>query len=304
MKIIKGKTQRAIKCVIYGAEGIGKSTLGSQFPEPVFIDLEEGTSHMDVARVEDIPQNFTSLITLIKEVAAEPSIKTLVLDTADKAEQLAIADVCKNKSVKSIEDIGYGKGYTFAADNVSKLLEALDAVVMAGKNVCVLAHAQMRKFEQPDEMGAYDRWELKLSKKSAPLLKEWADILLFCNYKTMLVTDDSTKSKKARGGKRVMYATHNPCWDAKNRFGLPKQMDMNFSEIAHIFADITPAKSPLYELMASINDSGVDEAAFKIFVSEKTERCSPFDPINEWDEKLVAWANKNFEAIINKLQEA
>lgn len=302
MKITKGKTQRAVRCVIYGAEGIGKSTLGSQFPEPVFIDLEEGTSHMDVARIEDVPKNFTELIALIKEIAAEPSIKSLILDTADKAEQLAIADVCVNRSVKSIEDIGYGKGYTYVADNINKLLSALDDVVGAGKNVCVLAHAQMRKFEQPDEMGAYDRWELKLSKKSAPLVKEWADVLLFCNYKTMVVTDDATKSKKARGGKRVMYATHNPCWDAKNRFGLPDQMDMNFSEISHIFSDVVPV-NPLMKLTTAIKESGIDESAFKTFVADKTQQCSAMDDIAEWNSKVIAWANKNFEAIINKLKE-
>ena len=93
----------------------------------------------------------------------------------------------------------------------------------------------MRKFEQPDEMGAYDRWEMKLSKQCSPLLKEWADIVLFCNYKTSVLTDANTKSKKATGGKRVMYASHHPCWDAKNRYGLPDQMDMSFEPIKHLF---------------------------------------------------------------------
>ena len=69
----------------------------------------------------------------------------------------------------------------------------------------VTAHAKMRKFELPDEMGAYDRWEMKLSKQVAPLLKEWCDILLFLNYQTFIVTTES-KSQKAQGGKRVMIA--------------------------------------------------------------------------------------------------
>ena len=107
----------------------------------------------------------------------------------------------------------------------------------------------MRKFEQPDEMGAYDRWEMKLSKKVAPLLKEWADIVLFCNYKTDIITDNKTQSKKATGGKRVMYASHHPCWDAKNRYGLPDVMPMEFNQIKHLFEGIEQKpKEPDYRL--------------------------------------------------------
>ena len=84
------------------------------------------------------------------------------------------------------------------------------------------AHAQIKKFEQPDELGAYDRWELKLEKKTAPLTKEWADMVLFANYKTMVVNVDNqgaAKGKnKAQGGQRVMFTTHHPAWDAKNRY--------------------------------------------------------------------------------------
>ena len=106
------------------------------------------------------------------------------------------------------------------------MFAALDAVITA--------HAKMRKFEQPNEQGAYDRWEMKLSKQVAPLLKEWCDMLLFLNYKTYVVTTE-TNAKKAQGGKRVIYTSHHPCWDAKNRHSLPEEMDLDFKNIAHLF---------------------------------------------------------------------
>ena len=61
-------------------------------------------------------------------------------------------------------------------------------------------------------------------------------MLLFCNYKTFVVTSENN-TKKASGGKRVMYTTHNPCWDAKNRFNLPDELDLNFASIAHLFSE-------------------------------------------------------------------
>lgn len=103
-------------------------------------------------------------------------------------------------------------------------------MIKNGIHVVVTAHAKMRKFEQPDELGAYDRWEMKLSRQAAPLLKEWADMILFCNYKTTVVTTKE-KTKKAQGGKRVMYTSHHPCWDAKNRHGLKEVLDMDYSQI-------------------------------------------------------------------------
>lgn len=235
--ITKGKIESAKKVVVDGAEGIGKTTLASKFPDPVFIDTEGSTKELDVARYP-VPGSWNDILTYVEDCAAEAPCKTLVIDTADWAEQLCIKAVCQRAGVGGIEDFGYGKGYVYVAEEFSKLLRACDKCIEAGINVVFTAHAQMRKFEQPDEMGAYDRWEMKLSKKVAPLLKEWADMVLFCNYKTDVITDQNTKSKKATGGRRVMYTTHHPCWDAKNRYSLPDQMEMSFDGIAHLFTNI------------------------------------------------------------------
>ena len=176
LNITKGKIDRALKVVAYGSEGIGKTTFAAAFPEPLFIDTEGGTAHMDVRRI-DRPQSWEELLSIVNEVAADPNVcKTLVLDTADWAEALCVTHVCQKYKQNSIESFGYGKGYTYLAEEFSRLFSALDAVIASGKHVVITAHAKMRKFEQPDEQGAYDRWEMKLSKQIAPLLKEWCDI--------------------------------------------------------------------------------------------------------------------------------
>lgn len=246
--ITKGKVESAKKVVIYGPEGIGKSTLASRFPDPVFVDTEGSTKELDVARYP-APMSWNDIITAVEDCAAEAPCKTLVIDTADWAEQFCIKAVCRKNGVGGIEDFGYGKGYVYLAEEFSKLLKACDKCIESGINVVFTAHAMMRKFEQPDEMGAYDRWEMKLTKKNAPTLKEWADMVLFCNYKTDVITDQNTKSKKATGGRRVMYASHHPCWDAKNRYSLPDQMEMSFDGIAHLFSN---AKQPEPDYRAKV----------------------------------------------------
>lgn len=233
MEIICGRLPGAIKVVIYGPEGIGKSTFASQFPVPLFIDTEGSTRHMDVARTPK-PTSWPMLLGLVGEVINDPSLcRTLVIDTMDWAELLCSQYVCDKYQKKSIEEFGYGKGYTYLSEEFGRLLNRLSEVVERGVNVVVTAHAKMRKFEQPDELGAYDRWEMKLSAKTAPLVKEWADLVLFANYKTYAVKTEAGKVK-GQGGERRMYTTHHPCWDAKNRFGLAPELPFQYAEITGI----------------------------------------------------------------------
>lgn len=240
MNITRGVQSRAQKTVIYGPEGVGKSQLASQFPEPLFIDTEGSTGNMDVARL-DKPTSWTMLMNQIAFVKSNPTVcKSLVIDTIDWAERLCIEHICASHNKKGIEDFGYGNGYTYVSEEFGRLLNRLQELVDIGVNVVLTAHAQIKKFEQPDEMGAYDRWELKLGKKTtsqtAPLVKEWCDLLLFCNYKTHVVaSDDKGKKHKAQGGTRVMYTEHHPAWDAKNRHGLPFEVPLAYGSISHIF---------------------------------------------------------------------
>lgn len=244
MKISRGTISGAQKMVLYGPEGIGKTTFSSRLPQPLFIDTEGGTRHLDVRRFEERPGSWTMLLEQVKFVQSNPEVcRTLVIDTADWAESLCARHVCDKAQQASIESFGYGKGYVYLQEEFARLLQLLSDLAEERQiNVLLLAHAALRKFEQPNEMGAYDRWELKLSRKVAPLLKEWADLLLFANYKIFTVTDEKSKHKKAQGGERVMYTTHNPCWDAKNRHGLPEELPFDFAQIAHILPAAGAAK--------------------------------------------------------------
>ena len=238
-EISKGIINKAQKVVIYGPEGIGKSTFASKFPNPFFIDTEGSTSNLDVKRLPR-PTSYQMLIQEVDYVLANLNLcDTLVIDTVDWAEQLIVDNILSVHQKKGIEDFGYGNGYVYVKEEFGRFLNKLSTLVDRGVNVVLTAHAQIRKFEQPDELGAYDRYELKLGHKTrsqtSPLVKEWCDMLLFANYKTLSVaTDKDGKKHKAQGGTRVMYTSHHPCWDAKNRFGLPDEVPFDYSYIAPI----------------------------------------------------------------------
>lgn len=235
MNITRGKIKKPVKLVLYGPEGIGKSTFASCFPDPLFIDTEGSTGELDVARLE-APSSWQMLLDEVLYVKTNKPCKTLIIDTADWAERLCARNLCSTKNWSGIEDAGYGKGYVYLAEEFGKMLNLLNDVIAVGINVVLTAHAKITKFEQPDEMGSYDRWELKLEKKTSPMVKEWADIVLFANYKTIAVKSGTEKNAKfkAQGGQRVMYTSHHPCWDAKNRYGLQDMLPFSYNEIKHV----------------------------------------------------------------------
>ena len=254
MEITRGKIQKAKKVVIYGPEGIGKSTFAARFPGAVFIDTEGSTNDMDVARLPR-PTSWNMLFDEIEDIKTHTDeCRTLVIDTVDWAELLCVEHICAVHNKKGIEDFGYGNGYVYTKEEFGRFLNKLSDLIEVGINVVLTAHAQLRKFEQPDELGAYDRWELKLGKKTqsqtSPLVKEWADMLLFANYKTVSVAvGKDGKRHKGQGGKRTMYTQHHPCWDAKNRFGLPDEVPFDYKVIQSIIeqgkasADMKPYKA-------------------------------------------------------------
>lgn len=250
MNITKGIISKPVKVCVYGVEGIGKTTFASQFPEPLFFDLDKGSAQLDVSRVTDIT-SWPLLLNGIKEIYDNPTIcKTLVIDTADAAERMCIDYICGKFNKKGIEDFGYGAGYTYLTEEFARFLVQLDACIGQGINVVVLAHAVLKTVTLPEEMGTYDHWELKLSSKTtnkvAPLVKEWADLLLFANYKTILIEDGTRK--KAAGGKRIMYTTHTTFADAKNRFSLAEELPFDYNEIARLIPNgADPGVKPMQE---------------------------------------------------------
>lgn len=340
LNIKRGISSRDQKVVIYGPEGIGKTTLAAHAPDPLFIDTEGGTAFLNVKRIDQM-QNYENLLATIKEVAATPGIcKTLVIDTVDWAEKLMIDYICKKYNQKSIESFSYGKGYTYIGEEFSGLLKACDEVIAAKIHVIILAHAKIQKFEQPDEMGAYDRWQLKLSRQAAPLLKEWCDHLLFCNYQTYVVASDKGNTKKAQGGKRVIYTSHHPTWDAKTRANLPEVIDLDYRNIATIFeghetavtrntvdvhaakvvenaaeepetqknvesvADAESFSTPLDRLRGKMAEAGIAERALQKVVASKGHY--PADtPISGYSDKFIAgWCLVHWEKIVKIINAA
>lgn len=324
-ELSEGPVARAQRLLIYGPEGIGKTTMASQMPDPVFVDVEDGSGHLYVRRMPT-PPNWGVLLDECRSVAEEPAdVKTLVVDSVDAAERLCQRFVCDRYKKDNVEAWGYGKGYTIAADEFQHLLDVLDRVIAAGVNVVLVAHAQMRKFERPDEEGAYDRFEVKLHRHVASKVKEWSDAVLFLDYETFVSVDESGKGK-ATGGKRVIRTAHNVSWDAKNRWGLPDKLDLDKDGIArvtahmqrgeaapgatggHVAAPTEPSEpkgvpEALRPLFALTERDGVRPDEVKAVMVAKGKR-DPGQGLLDWEAPFVAWVCGNWPRVLELVTEA
>ena len=232
----KTGTARPPRIVLYGTHGIGKSTFAAQAPDPVFIQTEEG---LDAVSATAFPlcQSFDDILECIGVLASENhDFQTVVLDSADWAEQLIQKRVAQDNNVKTIDAIGYGRGYKAAADYWRQLLDGFDHL-RTDKNmqVIMLAHSQVRRFDDP-LADPYDRYQLDLHHGSASLVSEWCDIMMFANQQYSTVKSDvgfNQKVTRAVGsGNRVLYTQERPGWQAKSRWPLPDTLPLDYGKFA------------------------------------------------------------------------
>jgi len=290
MKITKGKQQRAQRVVLYGVESVGKSTFAAQFPKPLFLDVENGSNSINVLRweLETKPDRKIELWNELKAAIIatkdEPQ-KTIVIDSADRVENIIREAICEQYKKTSIEDFGYGKGEVIVAEWLSRLLSSLDELIYCGKNVVIIAHSHVKPTQPPDMMASYDRYELRMSKKCSPLVKEWADELWFLRFKTKVVSTDSGKGKGIGGKERILLTTHSASYDAKTRSGLAEELPLEWASVAHLFettaqAVVAPTATPpeswagrLAEHEGAVNQFLI---ARGVLTSEQTWRdCAP-----------------------------
>jgi len=233
LKIERGVQASPVKAVIHGVEGIGKTTLAAQWPNPLILDTEDGSKRIDCARA--VIHDWLALQSAMLDLAGDAQgFETIVIDSIDWAEQL-LRKHLEKKLGKPVDEMPYGRGFGILAEQFGQLIAQADGLVAAGLNVLFVGHSEVKRCTPPDLDEGYDRYEVKLSKKVAPIVKEWADLILFCNYKTKLV-EGADGRKKGRGKERVMYAERTAAWDAKNRYGLPGELPMGIDALSQCFA--------------------------------------------------------------------
>lgn len=229
--IITGKDNNPPRIVFYAPSGFGKNTFASQAPSPIFIQCEEGVGNMTYDRFP-LAKSFKDVLDALGLLAeTKHKFSTVVIDTIDALERLIFEEVVKEhnaekKPITSIGDIGFGAGYVKALNYWGQLLSALDYLRKEkGIMPILLAHSQIKSFTPPDS-DSYDRYRFNMHDRASELVKDWADVVLFGNYKvhTRSSGEGFNKTTKGIGGDRFLYTQERPAHWGKNRFDLPYEI--------------------------------------------------------------------------------
>lgn len=231
--IRKNEAVAAPRVMVYGVEGIGKSTFAAGAPSPIFILTEDGLGSLQVehfplaTKYEDV---LTAIDTLYNE---KHQFKTVALDSLDWLENMIWRDV---ESKHDAKELAYGKGAVIAAEKWREILDGFNALRNdKGMAVILIAHTTVKRYDNP-ETEPYDRFQPKLQDRSNALIREWCDAVLFANYKTVVKKDDVGFNKTvARGvstGERLLFTNERPAFMAKNRFNLPDSIPLSWDAFA------------------------------------------------------------------------
>jgi len=231
---------RSPRTVIYGESGLGKTTFAAGAPNPIFLLSEDGLGRITVphfpkvATFGDVMEAITTLYT-----EAHP-YQTLVVDSIDWLEPLIWDQTCADGGKSSIEDFGFGRGHVEALrywrqffDGVTALRNDRDMLII------LIGHSHVVRIEDP-LTAAYDSHSLKLNKKAAALVEEFADVIGFAALKTLTVDEkkasfsdkDAKRTRAKTTGERQLHVQPSPAYTAKNRYDLPSPLPLEWAAYA------------------------------------------------------------------------
>ena len=249
-RIQRGRQAMPPRVLLYGTEGIGKSTFGSQAPKPIFVQVEDGVDEIDCDKFP-LAANYDDVLTALGELRNQQhDYESVVIDSLDWLERLVWDKLCAENGVNSIEKVdgGYSKGYTHALTYWREIIDQLN-VLRNGRGMVVLliAHSKVERFEDP-ESSPYDRYSPRLHKHAAALISEWCDAVLFATRKMRTQSEDAGFNRKRTiahaigkdGGERILRCVGGPSCVAKNRYSITEELPLSWAAFMQALSNHQP----------------------------------------------------------------
>ena len=230
--IQRGPRSQPPRLLVYGPDGVGKTTFACTAPAPIVIQTEDGLGMLETPAfplATETAHVFEALETLYNQ---EHEFTTVVLDSADWLDNLIAKEV---RASHTIQELAYGKDTLLIAEQWRLVLDWFNALRGKGMTVILIGHAEIKRFDSPDS-DSYERYQPKLTARASALVQEWADAVLFAGFKTFVksekVTEQKSVKKAVSGGERLLHTGEKPAHLAKNRYSLPETLPLSWESFS------------------------------------------------------------------------
>jgi hypothetical protein len=230
--------------VVHGLPGVGKTTLAQSFPDPVFLQCEDGIPAGLEISTFGLLESYAAVVDALKHLGTQPhDFRTVVIDSVDKLEPLIFSAVCAEYGYASIEMPGFGRGYVQADSLWLDVLRACEWLRRTrGMMIVLLAHSEIVTINDP-RASSYSSYQLRLHKRARALVEDSVDIIGFLATDVVIKTEQGgfgkTRARADGGSTRWLHLEGRPAFIAKNRYGMPERIripqQFNYEEIAKFF---------------------------------------------------------------------
>jgi hypothetical protein len=245
--------ERAPITLIYGVDGIGKTTLAAEWPAPLYVPTagERAPAKLDLATpgVLSTADDLWEIVGHLMDGGHD--FKTLIIDSADGLEPILNAVTCARIGADSIDSndkgspAAFGRGDVQADVEWTMFMDACDDLAENDISVVIIAHPEVKRFDSP-VTDPYDRYQVKLRKRAAALVRERCDIVAFMNYRVSIKEKEVGPKKKVahgEGKERNIHLSENAGFVAKNRFSMPDSIVYHEGKGYEAIAKFLPAAS-------------------------------------------------------------
>jgi phage nucleotide-binding protein len=228
---------RGLGFLIYGAEGIGKTSFASQFPKKLLMLGIKETGYQDLEEAGEVPDGIdfeyvTEWTHFLKVMKEADDYRTVVIDGISGLQQILFDFVRRTMYSNDTQKFtAYYSGPRQSAPLVFMEIETVfESLRASGTNVILLGH--MKTEQVPNALGqAYSTHAPDMDEAVRGILTKWAQAILFMNLDVSFEGKHSNKKGGVADDKnsRLMYTTKAPGHWAKNRIGLPDYIGLGGS---------------------------------------------------------------------------